>query len=89
MGPVIDILARSRTLATQVERGRRAAANKGEARRGSPATFQLLYVDVQPYVLGALPLRVVVYDEAGDVAMDYRTQMDSVSLCPRRLEKAR
>jgi hypothetical protein len=31
-------------------------------------------------------MRVVVYDEAGDVALDYRTQMDTVSLCPGRLE---
>jgi hypothetical protein len=36
----------------------------------------------------ALPMRVVVYDEAGDVALDYHTQTDSVSLCPARLEKA-
>jgi hypothetical protein len=34
-------------------------------------------------------MRVVVYDEAGDVALDYRTQMDTVSLCPGRLEKTR
>jgi hypothetical protein len=34
-------------------------------------------------------MRVVVYDEAGDVAFDYYTQKDTVSLCPVRLEKAR
>ena len=33
-------------------------------------------------------MRVVVYDEAGDVAFDYHTQKDTVSLCPGRLEKA-
>jgi hypothetical protein len=33
-------------------------------------------------------MRVLVYDEAGDVALDYQTQTDSVSLCPGRLEKA-
>ena len=38
--------------------------------------------------LGALPMRVVVYDEAGDIALDYYTKKDSVSLCPGRLEKA-
>ena len=34
-------------------------------------------------------MRVIVYDEAGDVAFDYHTQKDTVSLCPGRLEKAR
>jgi hypothetical protein len=33
-------------------------------------------------------MRVLVYDEVGDVALDYQTQTDSVSLCPGRLEKA-
>jgi hypothetical protein len=33
-------------------------------------------------------MRVVVYDAAGEVALDYYTQIDSVSLCPGRLEKA-
>jgi hypothetical protein len=33
-------------------------------------------------------MRVVVYDEAGDVALDCHTKTDSVSLCPGRLEKA-
>ena len=33
-------------------------------------------------------MRVVVYDEAGDVAFDYHTQKDTVALCPGRLEKA-
>ena len=33
-------------------------------------------------------MRVVVYDEAGDVAFAYHTQKDTVSLCPGRLEKA-
>jgi hypothetical protein len=34
-------------------------------------------------------MRVVVYDEVGDVAFDYFTQKDTVSLCPVRLEKTR
>jgi hypothetical protein len=34
-------------------------------------------------------LRIVVYDEAGDIALDHDTQKDTVSLCPGRLEKAR
>jgi hypothetical protein len=33
-------------------------------------------------------MRVIVYDEAGDIAFDYYTQRDTVSLCPGRLEKA-
>jgi hypothetical protein len=33
-------------------------------------------------------MRVIVYAEAGDVAFDYYTQRDTVSLCPGRLEKA-
>ena len=33
-------------------------------------------------------MRVIVYDEAGDVAFDYYTQRDTISLCPGRLEKA-
>ena len=33
-------------------------------------------------------MRVVVYDEAGDVAFDYFTHKDTVSRCPGRLEKA-
>jgi hypothetical protein len=33
-------------------------------------------------------MRAVVYDDAGDVALDYHTQKDTVSLCPGRLEKA-
>jgi hypothetical protein len=33
-------------------------------------------------------MRVVVYDEAGNVAFDYHTQKDTLSLCPGRLEKA-
>jgi hypothetical protein len=34
-------------------------------------------------------MRVVVYDDVGEVALDYYTQPDTVSLCPGRLEKAR
>jgi hypothetical protein len=34
-------------------------------------------------------MRVVVYDEAGEVAFDYCIQKDTPSLCPGRLEKAR
>jgi hypothetical protein len=30
-----------------------------------------------------------VYDEAGEVALDYYIQKDTPSLCPGRLEKAR
>ena len=33
-------------------------------------------------------MRVVVYDEMGDVALDYDTLRDTLSLCPGRLEKA-
>jgi hypothetical protein len=33
-------------------------------------------------------MRVVVYDEMGDIALDYHTKRNSVSLCPGRLEKA-
>jgi hypothetical protein len=33
-------------------------------------------------------MRVVVYDQLGEVALDYRTQINAVSLCPGRLEKA-
>ena len=33
-------------------------------------------------------MRVIVYDDAGDVAFDYYTQGDTISLCPGRLEKA-
>jgi hypothetical protein len=33
-------------------------------------------------------MRVVVYDQLGEVALDYRTQINAVTLCPRRLEKA-
>ena len=32
-------------------------------------------------------MRVVVYDDVGEVALDYYTQTDTVSLCPGRLEK--
>jgi hypothetical protein len=33
-------------------------------------------------------MRVVVYDEMDDVALDYDTMKDTLSLCPGRLEKA-
>ena len=33
-------------------------------------------------------MRVLVYDEWGDVALDYDTRTDMVPLCPGRLEKA-
>jgi len=33
-------------------------------------------------------MRVVVYDEMDDVALDYDTRKDTLSLCPGRLEKA-
>ena len=33
-------------------------------------------------------MRVVVYDEAGEIALDYDTRSDTLSLCPGRLEKA-
>jgi hypothetical protein len=29
-------------------------------------------------------MRVVVYDETGDIAFDYHTQRDTLSLCPGR-----
>jgi hypothetical protein len=32
---------------------------------------------------------IVVYDEAGDLAVDHGPQKATVSLCPGRLEKAR
>jgi hypothetical protein len=34
-------------------------------------------------------MRIVVYDEAGDVALDHNPVKETVSLCPGRLEKAR
>ena len=33
-------------------------------------------------------MRVVVYDEAGEIALDYNTRSDTLSLCAGRLEKA-
>ena len=33
-------------------------------------------------------MRVVVYDEMGDIALDYHTHRDTAALCPGRLEKA-
>jgi hypothetical protein len=33
-------------------------------------------------------MRVVVYDDVGEIALDYDRRTDSVSLCPGRLEKA-
>ena len=33
-------------------------------------------------------MRVVVYDEMGDIALDYHTHRDIAALCPGRLEKA-
>ena len=33
-------------------------------------------------------MRVVVYDETGEMALDYDTRSDTLSLCPGRLEKA-
>jgi hypothetical protein len=33
-------------------------------------------------------MRVVVYDQAGEIALDYNTRSDTLSLCPGRLEKA-
>jgi hypothetical protein len=33
-------------------------------------------------------MRVVVYDETGEMTLDYDTRSDALSLCPRRLEKA-
>ncbi len=33
-------------------------------------------------------MRVIVYDESGDVALSYETQRDTISLFPGRLEKA-
>jgi hypothetical protein len=33
-------------------------------------------------------MRIVVYDEAGDVALDHHTQKGTISLFPGRLEKA-
>jgi hypothetical protein len=33
-------------------------------------------------------MRVVVYDVAGEIALDYDTRSDTLSLCPGRLEKA-
>jgi hypothetical protein len=72
------------------EPGRRAAANKDEAQPAVARQLsQLQYVDVKPScVWGAFSMRVVVYDQAGDVAFDFYTQKDTVSLCPGRLEKA-
>jgi hypothetical protein len=34
-------------------------------------------------------MRVVVYDDAGDIAFSYDLRRDTFSLCPGRLEKAR
>ena len=33
-------------------------------------------------------MRVVVYDETGEMTLDYDTRSDTLSLCPGRLEKA-
>jgi hypothetical protein len=33
-------------------------------------------------------MRIVVYDEAGDVALDHYTERGTLSLCPGRIEKA-
>ena len=33
-------------------------------------------------------MRVVVYDDTGDIACSYYPQRDTFSLCPGRLEKA-
>jgi len=38
--------------------------------------------------LRSISMRVLVYDELGDVALDYDTRTDMVPLCPGRLEKA-
>jgi hypothetical protein len=37
---------------------------------------------------GALSMRIVVFDEADDVASSYDTRRDTLALCPGRLEKA-
>jgi len=58
-----------------------------EVARNFPSSY-LLMLRSHHLRLGALPMRVVVYDEAGDIALDYYTKKDSVSLCPGRLEKA-
>ena len=44
--------------------------------------------DSAPACLGTIPMRVVVYDVAGEIALDYDTRSDTLSLCPGRLEKA-
>jgi hypothetical protein len=59
----------------------------GGVARNFPSSY-LLMLRSHHLRLGALPMRVVVYDEAGDIALDYYTKKDSVSLCPGRLEKA-
>jgi hypothetical protein len=33
-------------------------------------------------------MRIVVYDQVGEIALDYDTRSDTLSLCPGRLEKA-
>jgi hypothetical protein len=33
-------------------------------------------------------MRVIVYDEAGDIAFSYNTRGNTLSLCPGRLENA-
>ena len=58
-----------------------------EVARNFPSSY-LLMLRSHHLRLGALPMRVVVYDEAGDIALDYYTKKDSVSPCPGRLEKA-
>jgi hypothetical protein len=57
-----------------------------EVARNFPSSY-LLMLRSHHLRFGALPMRVVVYDEAGDIALDYYTKKDSVSLCPG-LEKA-
>ena len=58
-----------------------------EVARNFPSSY-LLMLRSHHLRLGALPMRVVVYDEAGAAALDYYTKKDSASLCPGRLEKA-
>ena len=58
--------------------------------RNFPTDILLMQNDDQLSLrLWSISMRVLVYDELGDVALDYDTRTDMVPLCPGRLEKAR
>jgi len=57
--------------------------------RNFPTDILLMQNDDQlSLCLRSISMRVLVYDELGDVALDYDTRTDMVPLCPGRLEKA-